>query len=283
MTDSHHTALVSADWLKTHIGAPDLRVVDATWIPPFLVGRKSGDLLYKQAHIPGAVFFDIDAVAARDSDMPHMLPDPVQFSSQVRKMGLGDGNRIVIYDTNGFFASARVWWMFRAMGHKDVMVLNGGLSAWQAVGGETEDLAPPAAERHFTSRKRADLVRTRAQMHEVIGRADTVILDARSQERFTGQAPEPRPDLPSGHMPGSINLPHTQLLSADGRLKEPDALRHILADYLDKSVIATCGSGVSAAIIALALAHIGHWDTAIYDGAWTEWASHQDSPILTNR
>ncbi len=273
--------LVTAAWLKENIGAPDIRVVDATWVLPSLVGRKSGAEQYAEAHIPGAVFFDIDDVADPDSAMKHMIPDAVLFSSRVRKLGLGDGNRLIIYDSNGFYASARVWWMFRAMGHKDVKVLDGGLAAWTAIGGETEDLPPVPVERHYTARKRADLIKDKAQMREQLDSGAFSVLDARGQGRFDGSEPDPRPNMPSGHIPGSFNVPASKLLNEDGTLKSVDALRPMLGSYVDKRVITTCGSGVSAVIIALALARLGNWDAAVYDGSWTEWASDPDSLIAT--
>lgn len=272
--------LVSAAWLKRNSSAPDVRVVDATWVPPFLIGRASGREQYDAAHIPNAVYFDIDAVADPNSDLPHMLPDPVLFSSRVRKLGLGDGNRLVIYDNNGFFASARVWWMFRAMGHKDVKVLDGGLAAWTAAGGDTEDLPPVAVERHYTARKRADLVKDMDQMRAVIDAGTAQILDARAQGRFDGAAPEPRADLKSGHMKGASCVPASSLIGADGRMKPAAELEPILSDYLSGPIITSCGSGVSAAVINLALARLGNWDAALYDGSWTEWASSSDNEIV---
>ena len=190
--------LVSAEWLRQNFDTPDLKVVDATWVPPFLTGRPSGRECYDQAHIPGAVYFDIDAIADQDSALAHMLPDPMLFSSRVRKLGLGDGHRIIVYDSNNFFASARVWWMFRAMGHADVKVLDGGLKAWEDLEGETEDLPPLPPERHYTARKRADLVRDMAQMRRHVDAGDAKILDARDPGRFNGTSPEPREGLPSG-------------------------------------------------------------------------------------
>lgn len=273
--------LVSADWLKDNFQTPDLRIVDATWVPPFLTDRKSGRACYDAAHIPDAVYFDIDAIADQDTDLSHMLPDPVLFSARVRKLGLGDGHRIVVYDGNGFFASARVWWMFRAMGHRDVKVLNGGLNAWEAAGGAIEDLPPSPPERHYTARKRTDLVRDMDQMRRHIDAGNIPILDARDQGRFDGTAPEPREGLPSGHMPGSICVPAGSLLDKNGEMKAVDALMEILSDYTSGPVVTTCGSGVSAALITLALARIGNWDTAIYDGSWSEWAADSDNPIGT--
>jgi thiosulfate/3-mercaptopyruvate sulfurtransferase len=274
--------LVSADWLKQNIDAPDVRVVDATWVPPFIVGRTSGREQYDAAHIPNAVYFDIDAIAAPDSDLPHMLPDPVLFSSRVRKLGLGDGNRLVIYDNNGFFAAARVWWMFRAMGHKDVKVLDGGLAAWTVAGGDTEDLPPVAVERHYTARKRADLVKDMEQMRATIDAGAAQILDARAQDRFNGTAPEPRADLKSGHMKSASCVPASSLIGDNGLMKSAANLQSILGDYISGPVITTCGSGVSAAVINLALARLGNWDAALYDGSWTEWASHSENEIITS-
>lgn len=273
--------LVTASWLQDNINAPDLRVVDATWVAPFLVGRETGQQAYNKGHIPGAVFFDIDAIAEPDSDLPHMLPSSILFSSRVRKMGLGDGNRIIIYDQNSFFASARVWWMFRTMGHKDVFVLNGGFAAWQAVGGDIEDLPPVAVERHFTPRARADLLRDMSHVQAATADGNATILDARPPGRFDGSAPEPRADLKSGHMPGAVNIPASRLLTEAGTLKSAAGLQALLGNYLETPVITTCGSGVSAAIINLALARLGHWDAALYDGSWSEWASDADNPIDT--
>ncbi|MDJ0922484.1 MAG: sulfurtransferase [Henriciella sp.] len=271
--------LVTADWLQANIAAPDLRVVDATWVPGFLVGRKTGIEEYNDGHIPGAVFFDIDDIADPDATVPHMLPDAIRFSSKVRKLGLGDGQRIIVYDANGFFASARAWWMLRAMGHKDVHVLDGGRSAWVKSGGELEDLPPVPVERHFTARKRTDLVKTMDQMHDLSSAGNVSILDARTQGRFDGTDPEPRKDLPSGHMPGSFCVPSGSLLNADGTMKSATDLLPLLQPHVSGPVVTSCGSGVSAAIISLALARLGNWDAALYDGSWTEWASHADNPI----
>ena len=273
--------LVTAQWLKDNIHAPDLRLVDATWVPPFLTDRKSGRAQYDEAHIPGAVYFDIDKIADPGTDLSHMLPDAILFASRVRKLGLGDGNRLVIYDANGFFASARVWWMFRAMGHGDVKVLDGGLAAWQAIGGETEDLPPVAVERHYTARKRADLIKDKAQILALLDHGETSVLDARPQGRFDGTSPEPRKDLPAGHIPGSVCVPASGLTNPDGTMKSKADLDPILATYADRPVVTTCGSGVSAAVITLALARVGNWDAAIYDGSWSEWAADAASPIAT--
>ena len=273
--------IVSAEWLLSNISAPDLRIVDATWFPSWTAGAGAGRRQYESGHIPGAVYFDIDVIADTSSDLPHMLPDQVKFSSHVRKLGLGDGHRIIIYDSNDFFASARVWWMFRVMGHRDVHVLDGGRRAWLRAGGELEDLPPMVTERHYTPRVRTDLVRTTQQVREASEEGSAKVLDARPAGRFAGAAPEPREGLASGHIPNSTNVPSASLVGSDGRLVPEEQLLKLLAPYRDEPVIATCGSGVSAAVIALALARLGNWDVAIYDGSWTQWASDPANPIKT--
>jgi thiosulfate/3-mercaptopyruvate sulfurtransferase len=267
--------LVTADWLLTHLSAPDVRIIDATY---FLPGEpRTGRQVYDAHHIPGARFFDIDDVADADTALPHMLPRPEKFASRARKLGLGDGHRIVCYDQNDYLASARAWWMFRAMGHRDVAVLDGGFAAWKAVGGPLEDLPPVvSADRHFTARVRGDLVRSADQVKEIVESGSAQIVDARSAERFKGLAAEPRPGLRSGHIPGSINLPYRKLMQPDGRLLPPDQLAKAFAAAgvdLNRPVVNTCGSGVSAAVLALAEAVLGHDDAAVYDGSWTEWGA----------
>lgn len=272
--------LVSAEWLKDNLGAPDLRVVDATWFAPFLNPDKTGRQAWADAHIPGAVYFDIDAIKAGGTDLPHMLPDPVTFSSRVRKLGIGDGNRIVVYDQNGFFASARVWWMLRVMGHNDVKVLDGGFDAWLAAGGETEDLPPVSVERHFTSRVRSDLVKDADQVLAAVNDGSHTIIDSRPEARFVGSAPEPREGLPSGHIPGSISQPGSVLFSEGTKMKSAEELAELFEDPMAPT-ITTCGSGVTAAVTALALARLGNWDVAVYDGSWTDWASDPSRPVET--
>ncbi|MEM9053809.1 MAG: sulfurtransferase [Pseudomonadota bacterium] len=273
--------LVTAEWLKQNLSSPDLRIVDATWVPPFLVGRKSGRECYDEGHIPGAIYFDIDDIADPNTELSHMLPDPSLFSAKVGALGLGDGYRIIVYDSNGFFASARVWWMFRAMGHTDIKVLDGGLKAWEAVGGKIEDLSSPRAERFFTPRHRPALVRSMDQMRRHVAASDLTILDARDQGRFDGTAPEPRKGLPSGHMPGSACVPTSGLMNPDGTMKSAEVLNDSLGAFTSGPVVTTCGSGVSAAVITLALARLGHWEAAVYDGSWSEWAADPANPIAT--
>lgn len=276
--------LVSAEWLKSHLDAPDVRVVDATWIAPWTdsSSQETARRLYKEGHIPGAVYFDIDEIADTDNPLPHMLPSAEKFSSRVRKLGLGDGNKVVIYDRGNFVASARVWWMFRVMGHEDVRVLDGGWNAWLGVGGAVEDLPPLTRERHFTVRVQNHLLKTYVQVVDALERDDTIILDARAPARFEGVAPEPRADLPSGHMPSSVNIPSSELVDEHGMLKSADELATIFKGIEDDAAIITsCGSGVTAAILLLALQRLGRDDAALYDGSWTEYASKPGSEIVS--
>jgi thiosulfate/3-mercaptopyruvate sulfurtransferase len=276
--------IVSAEWLVSHLNAPDVRVLDCTYFMPG--SPRTGRQVYDAHHIPGARFFDIDDVADTDSTLPHMLPAPEKFSSRVRRMGLGDGHRVICYDQNGFLASARVWWMFRVMGHGDVAVLDGGFEAWRAAGGGVEDLPPHfVADRHFTVRPRRDLVRDLDQMKQTVDAGGAQIVDARSAGRFNGTAPEPRPGLRSGHMPGSFNVPYGEVLTADGRFKPEADIRATFEKAgvdLSKPIVNSCGSGVTAAILALAQSVAGHDGAAVYDGSWTEWgASSAATPVVT--
>jgi thiosulfate/3-mercaptopyruvate sulfurtransferase len=267
--------VVTAEWLKSHLAAPDVRVLDCTWFMPG--APRTGRQAFDAHHIPGARFFDIDDIADTDSPLPHMLPPPEKFSSRVRKLGLGDGHRIICYDQNRYSASARVWWMFRSMGHGDVSVLNGGFDAWRAEGGAVEDLPPHyLADRHFTVRPRRDLVRDMDQVKQALSAHSAQVVDARSAARFKGEAAEPRPNLRSGHMPGAINVPYTEVIGADGLLKPEADLKNIFAKAgvdLSRPIINTCGSGTTAATLALAQSIAGHDDGAVYDGSWTEWGA----------
>jgi thiosulfate/3-mercaptopyruvate sulfurtransferase len=273
--------LVTTQWLAGRLGAPDIRVIDASWHMPS-AGR-DGKAEYMANHIEGAVFFDIDEIADTSSPYPHMMPSPEKFTSRVKRLGLGDGLRLVVYDSLGVFSAARVWWMFRYMGHEDVVVLDGGLPKWLAEGRAVDDDLPIARERHFTVRRRADLIRDKAQIARKLETKAAQILDARPAGRFDGSMPEPRAGLPSGHMPGALNLPFAAVLNPDGTMKDRDALAEVFqAAGVDvaKRLVTTCGSGVSACILALALARLGQWDVPVYDGAWCEWASDPHAVIL---
>lgn len=274
--------LVSTDWLFERLGAPDVKVVDATWYLPG--DERNPKAEYAIAHIPGAVFFDIEEIADLDSPLPHMLPPPAKFGSRVKKMGLGDGSRIVVYDSHGLFSAPRVWWMFRAMGHEDVVVLDGGLPKWISEGKPIEDLPPPPRERHFTPRYNNDLVRSLEQVRKALDTRVEQVVDARAYARFTGEAPEPRAGLRGGHMPGARSVPSSTLIAPDGTIKTREQLLEVFGGAgvdVSQRVIATCGSGISAAIVALALARLGHPRTAVYDGSWTEWGGRDDTPVAT--
>lgn len=273
--------LVSTQWLADHLKAPDVRILDASWHLP--TENRDARAEYRAQHIPGAVFFDIDEICDTDSPLPHMLPHPVKFSSRMRALGLGDGSRFVVYDSTGLFSAPRVWWMLRAMGHEDVVVLDGGLPKWLAEGRPTEDLPLPPRERHFTVRYHSALVHTLEEVKKSLANGGQ-LLDARPPGRFEGREPEPRPGVRSGHIPGAKNLYWRDLLADDGSMLPAEELaKKFEAAGIDihKPVITTCGSGVSAAVLALGLARLGQVRTPVYDGSWAEWGSREDLPIAT--
>jgi len=272
--------LVSTDWLEQNLDLPDLRIIDCTWFMPD--DGRDPRAEHEAQHIPRSVYFDIDDIADTDGDLPHMLPSPTKFSARVRKLGLGDGLTVVAYDNNKFYASARAWWMFRAMGHEDVKVLDGGLAKWQAEGRPVDDMLARPSERHFTPRINSFLVRDLDQMRGNLTSRREQVVDTRSAARFAGSVAEPRPGLKAGHIPGAKNVPASDLLAADGTLKDGQALSALFAAAgvdLERPITTSCGSGVSAAVANLALARIGKLDAALYDGSWTEWGSQPDTPI----
>ena len=269
--------LVSTDWLAAHRADPDLRILDASWYLPD-AGRNALTE-YKAAHIPGARFFDIDAITDSRSALPHMAPPPEKFISRMRAMGIGDGHQVVIYDGSGLFSAARVWWTFRLMGKMDVAVLDGGLPKWRAEGREIEDMPPIVRDRHMTVSRQNHLVKDVTQVAHAAKLGEAVIIDARSAARFRGEAPEPRAGLRSGHIPGAKNVPFATMLNGDGTMKPPAELRAVfLAAGVDlsKPAITSCGSGVTAAVLSLALERIGHRSHALYDGSWAEWGMYDD-------
>jgi len=275
--------IVETDWLAAHIDAPDLVIFDGSWHLPHL--NRDPKAEYLEGHIPGALFFDIDDLSDEKSDLPHMLPSTVKFASRMKKMGVGDGTRIVVYDADGLYSAARVWWTFRAMGHGDVAVLNGGLKKWKAEGRPLED-GPPMkrSERHYTPRLNADLLRDIDDIRALLRRPTELIVDARSPGRFAGTEPEPREGLRGGHIPGSRNVHYELLLNEDGTFKSNDEIAKIFADAgVDPHhpVVTTCGSGVTAAIISLGLAVLGQTNAAMYDGSWAEWGQDNGLPIET--
>jgi thiosulfate/3-mercaptopyruvate sulfurtransferase len=275
--------MIIVEALAARLGAPDLRILDASWVLPGVERDPKSEFFARR--IPGAQFFDIDEIADTASPLPHMAPSPEKFASRMRKMGVGDGSTVVVYDSAGVFSAARVWWTFRLMGHADVFVLDGGLPAWIAAGFEVEDGQPmPRQERHFTPRLRSDLVRSMPDMRRLTDAGTASILDARPPGRFAGVDPEPRAGLRGGHMPGARNVPVSAVVSADGKLKSAEELRATFAAAgveARKPVATTCGSGVTAAILTLALARIGRWDVGLYDGSWAEWGAASDAPVVT--
>lgn len=284
MAPVHSAYVVETDWLAARLDAPDLVVLDGSWHLP--AAGRNARAEYEAEHIPGALFFDIDEISDETSPLPHMLPSTVKFASRMKKMGIGDGMRIVVYDSVGMFSAARVWWMFRVMGHEDVAVLNGGLPKWKAEGRPVRsEPTPPRSPRHFTPRLNASLVRDLEDMKRIVASGTAQIADARSPGRFAGKEPEPRPGLRSGHMPGAHNVPYARVLNADGTLKSPEELRQVFLEAgIDpaRPVVTTCGSGVSAAVLSLALGLIGQPETGLYDGSWSEWGREDaGTPVET--
>lgn len=275
------STFVSTEWLANNLSAPDLVVVDASWHMPGTGREGQGE--YLERHIPGAVFFDVDAIADQATDLPHMLPDPHFFSRKVGSLGIGDGLRIVVYDSRGLLSAPRVWWTFKAFGASDVMILDGGLPKWIAEERPLESGPVKRQWAQFTARQDHSIVAGMAQVERALASGSAQILDARSAERFAGTAPEPRPELSSGHMPGAFNLPYAEVMEGE-RLAAPEVIRAAVEKSgldLSKPVVTSCGSGVSAAILWLALEAIGKRPQALYDGSWTEWAS-KGKPIATD-
>lgn len=282
MAQDNPKTLVSTDWLAKHLKDPDLRLLDASWYLPGTNRDAKAD--YDAAHIPNARFFAIDEIADHRSELPHMVPPVEKFMSRMRAMGIGDGHQVVVYDSGDAHSAARVWWLFQLMGQKDIAVLDGGLKKWRAEGRVTEDLPPVVRDRHMSVRRQNQLIKDVTQVSAASKLGEYEIIDARSSGRFAGTEAEPREGLRSGHIPGSKNVPFTDLLNVDGSWKSPEAQQAVFVAAgvdLSKPAITTCGSGVTAAILSLAMMRFGKTDHALYDGSWTEWGAFPTLPIAT--
>ncbi len=274
--------LVSTEWLAAHLKDPDLRIIDATYYLPG--DHRNAQEEYDEEHIPGARFFPIDDICDQRSELPHMVPSVEKFMSRMRAMGIGDGHQVVVYDTHGMMSAARVWWLFKLMGQDNVACLNGGFPKWEDEDRPIEDMPPIVRDRHMMVRRQNHLVKDVTQVSSASKLGTHEILDARSHERFIGEEEEPRPGLRLGHIPGSRNLHFASLLNTDMTMKPLDELRAIFdATGMDwsKPVITTCGSGVTAAVLSLALERLGKTDHSLYDGSWSEWGLFPTLPVET--
>ncbi|MBB3566008.1 3-mercaptopyruvate sulfurtransferase [Rhizobium sp. BK491] len=276
--------VVSADWLQSELGAKNLRILDASFYLP--AQKRDADAEYASGHIPGAIRFDQDKIADHSTNLPHMVPSPEFFAAEVGKLGISENDRIVIYDGPGLFASPRVWWLFHiVMGAPNVFVLDGGLDGWKAEGRPLETATPAFAPATFKPKFNASRVVSLDEMREIVDSRSLQIADARSSGRFAATEPEPRQGMRSGHMPGARSLP-SGVFATNGKFKSLPELRETIEKAgidLEKPVVTTCGSGITAAIITLALESLGHGDNKLYDGSWSEWGSREDTPIVTGQ
>ncbi|MEA5501700.1 3-mercaptopyruvate sulfurtransferase [Halotia wernerae UHCC 0503] len=283
MDYAHPESLVSTEWLAAHLGDKDIRVLDGTYHLPTV--KRDARAEFAAKHIPGAAFFDIDGIADHTTDLPHMLPSPEAFQAEMRKLGISAETRVIVYDVYGFQSAARAWWSLRIFGHDNVALLDGGLPKWLAENRPTEGGAASPAAGNFVAKFRPDLVRSKAQIVANIDTKAEQVLDARAAGRFEGTAPEPRAGLRGGHIPGSRNLPMSDLVEpATKQLKSADDLAKLYAAAgidTTKPIATTCGSGVTACGLAFGLHLIGIDKVAIYDGSWSEWGLPDGPPIAT--
>ena len=274
--------LVSTTWLAQHLGDLDVQIIDASWWMP--AEKRSGQAEYLERHIPGAIFFDIDAITDKTSDLPHMLPSPEAFAIAAGQLGLLRDAKLVIYDTFGIRSAARVWWTLRVMGFEHVFVLDGGLKAWEANGLQLVSTPTLLRPTRLQPAFRQELVRSAEEVTAILDDQPQQMVDARSAARFRGEVPEPRAGLRGGHMPGARNLPFDRLLTLDGLMKSADEITAVFQAAgvtLGAPIVTTCGSGVTASVLALALARLGYGDVPVYDGSWSEWGCLPDTPIVT--
>jgi thiosulfate/3-mercaptopyruvate sulfurtransferase len=283
MPYAHPEALVGTDWLASHLDDPHVRVVDCSFKLPGIAPTARED--YQRGHIPGAVFFDIDDVCAPGTSLPHMVPSAELFARKLGALGIGDDDRVVVYDSNGLSSAGRAWWMLRLFGHDDVALLDGGLPKWKAEGRPLDATIPNPAPRSFTAGFDPALVRDKAALLGNLATRREQVVDARAASRFDGSAAEVRPGLRSGHIPGSRSLPYERLTDpATHQLRSPGELTRLFEQSgvaLDRPVVTSCGSGVTACALAFALHLIGHPGAAVYDGSWSEWGLPGDTPVET--
>jgi thiosulfate/3-mercaptopyruvate sulfurtransferase len=277
-----HDPMMSTAELAAHLGETDLVVIDASWFMPGSPRDPAAE--YAERHIPGAVFFGIDDIADHSTNLPHMLASPSEFAKAVRRLGVEPNSLIVVYDSTGVWSAARVWWNFRAMGHDRVFVLDGGLAKWIAEERPVETGWREPKHGEFRAQPRPELVRNKQQVLDALEAGSEQLVDARSPTRFRGEEPEPRAGVRAGHMPGALNAHYARVIAEDGTLRHIDELQEAFESTgvdLSAPITTSCGSGISASILALALARLGRDDVAVYDGSWTEWGAASDTPVVT--
>lgn len=283
MSNDKSRFVVSADWVEKQLGAPEFRIVDASWYLP--AQNRNGASEYASGHIPGAVFFDQDVIADHSSGLPHTIPSPELFAAEVGKLGIRDTDTIVVHDGPGFFSAPRAWWLFHTMGARNVFVLDGGLDGWKKEGRPLQADLPEPAPAIFRTNFNPYAVTSYEEMRGIVSTGSKQIADARGAGRFTGEEAEPRAGMRSGHMPGAKNMPAGSF-SEGGAFKDLASLRRQFEEAgidLSRPVVTSCGSGVTAAIITLALHSLGHENNTLYDGSWSEWGSRDDTPVVTGK